>query len=127
MSDRRASVPAMASAHSSSSGTSGPTQDILHCLELQQFKEWLEALLGSKLDDFHEEVRALRSETGANGGTGLASTDAAINEVVSLFHNFKSLQREAWTRTTARWTPEASLTSSWSRILSSKATPKHGR
>ena len=28
---------------------------------------------------------ALRSEAGANGGTGAASTDAAINEVVSLF------------------------------------------
>jgi len=30
-------------------------------------------------------VWALRSEAGANGGTGAASTDAAINEVVSLF------------------------------------------
>jgi hypothetical protein len=37
-----------------------------------------------KLDDFREEVWALRSEAGANGGTGLASTVAAINEVVSL-------------------------------------------
>ena len=30
-------------------------------------------------------------------------------------HNCKSLQREAWT--TARWTLEASLTSSWSDIV----------
>ena len=43
-------------------------------------------LLESKLDDFREEAPALRSEAGANGGTGSASTDAAINEVVSLFH-----------------------------------------
>ena len=83
--DRRASLPAMASTRSSSSDTSGPTQYISRRLELQQYEERLEALLESKLDDFREEVRALRSEAGANGGTGSASTDAAINEVVSLF------------------------------------------
>ena len=87
----------MASARPSSSGTSGPTQDVLHRLELQQLEGWLEGLLGSKLDDLREEVRMLRSEAGANGGAGSASTGAAINEAVSLFRNFKSLQREAWT------------------------------
>jgi hypothetical protein len=76
----------MASVRSSSSDTLGPIHDISHRLELQQYEEGLEALLESELDDFHEEVRALRSEDGANGGTGSASTDAAINKVVSLFH-----------------------------------------
>jgi hypothetical protein len=83
--ERRASLPAMASVRSSSSDTSGTTQDILRRLELQQYEERLEALLESKLDYFREEVWALRSEAGANGGTGSASTDAGINEVVSLF------------------------------------------
>ena len=42
-------------------------------------------LLESKLNDFREKVRALQSEAGTNGGTGFASTDAAINKVVSPF------------------------------------------
>jgi hypothetical protein len=83
--DRRASLPAMASVHSSFSDTSGQPQDISRRLELQQYEERLEALLENKLNDFREEVRALRLEAGANGGAGSASTDAAINEVVSLF------------------------------------------
>lgn len=83
--DRRASLPAMASVHSSFSDTSGQPQDISRRLELQQYEERLEALLENKLNDFREEVRALRLEAGASGGAGSASTDAAINEVVSLF------------------------------------------
>jgi hypothetical protein len=83
--DRRASLPAMASSRSSFSDTPDHPQDISRRLELQHYEERLEALLESKLDDFREEVRALRLEAGANGGTGSASTDAAINEVVSLF------------------------------------------
>jgi hypothetical protein len=82
--DHRTSLPAMSSVHSSSSDTSGPTQYISHCLELQQYEERLEVCLEIKLDDFREEVWALWSEAGANGGMGSASTDAAINEVVSL-------------------------------------------
>ena len=35
---------------------------------------------------FAREVRAPQLEDGANGGTGLGSMDAAINEVTSLFH-----------------------------------------
>ena len=84
--DRRASLPAMASSHSSFSDTSGHVQhDISRRLELQHYEERLEALLESKLDDFREEVRALRLEAGANGGAASASTEAAMNEVVSLF------------------------------------------
>ncbi|KAH9992519.1 hypothetical protein BJV74DRAFT_962454 [Russula compacta] len=84
--DRRASLPAMASSHSSFSDTSGHLQNnISRRLELQHYEERLEALLESKLDDFREEVRALRLEAGANGGTASASTEKAINEVVSLF------------------------------------------
>jgi hypothetical protein len=116
-SDCRATLPAMASVRSSSSDTSGPTQDISRRLKLQQYEERLEALLESKLDDFREEVWALRSEDGANGGTCSASTDAvtlaAIDEVMSLFRT--QLQRGAWT--TATWTLEASLTPSWSDIV----------
>ena len=56
MSDRRASLLAMASVRSMSSDTSGPTQDISRRLELQQYEERLEALLESKLDDFCKEV-----------------------------------------------------------------------
>ncbi|KAI9436935.1 hypothetical protein H4582DRAFT_366964 [Lactarius indigo] len=83
--DRRASLPVMSSARSSFSDTSVNPQDISRRLELQQYEERLEALLESKLDDFREEVRALRLEAGANGGIGSASTEAAINGVVSLF------------------------------------------
>ena len=82
--DRRASLPAMASAQSSFSDTSA-LPNISHRLELQQYEERLESLLESKLNAFREEVRALRLEAGANGGAGSASTEAAINEVVSLF------------------------------------------
>ena len=83
--DRRASLPAMASAHSSFSDSSVRPPNIAYRLELQQYEERLEALLESKLDAFRKEVRALRLEAGANGGAGSASTEAAINEVVSLF------------------------------------------
>jgi hypothetical protein len=83
--DRRASLPAMASARSSFSDSSVHPPNIAYRLELQQYEERLEALLESKLDAFRKEVRALRLEAGANGGTGSASTEAAINEVVSLF------------------------------------------
>ncbi|KAH9053318.1 hypothetical protein EDB87DRAFT_1652018 [Lactarius vividus] len=83
--DRRASLPLMSSARSSFSDTSDNPQDISRRLELQQYEERLEALLESKLDDFREEVRALRLEAGANGGVGSTSTEAAINGVVSLF------------------------------------------
>ncbi|KAI9451537.1 hypothetical protein F5148DRAFT_1290056 [Russula earlei] len=83
--DRRSSLPMMASARSSFSDTSVHLPNISHRLELQQYEERLEALLESKLDDFREEVRALRLEAGANGGAPSASTEAAINEVVSLF------------------------------------------
>lgn len=83
--DRRASLPAMTSTRSSFSDTSDHPQDTLPHIELQRYEERLEALLESKLDDFREEVRAMRLEAGANSGTGSASTDAAINEVVSLF------------------------------------------
>src|SRR6266702_383311 len=83
--DRRASLPVMSSARSSFSDTSLHPQDISRRLELQEYEERLEALLESKLDDFREEVRALRLETGTNGGIGSASTEAAINGVVSLF------------------------------------------
>ena len=61
VSDRRASVPAMASAHSMSSDTLGPTQDISRRLELQQYEERLEVHLEIKLDDFHEKVQVLWS------------------------------------------------------------------
>lgn len=83
--DRRASLPAMASARSSFSDSSVHPSNIAYRLELQQYEERLEALLESKLDAFRKEVRALRLEAGANGGAGSASTEAAINEVVSLF------------------------------------------
>ncbi|KAH8999723.1 hypothetical protein EDB92DRAFT_2080754 [Lactarius akahatsu] len=83
--DRRASLPMMSSARSSFSDTSDNPQDISRRLELQQYEERLEALLESKLDDFREEVRALRLEAGANGAAGSTSTEAAINGVVSLF------------------------------------------
>jgi hypothetical protein len=83
--DRRASLPAMASANSSFSDTSVQPPNISHRLELQQYEERLEALLESKLDAFRKEVRALRLEARANGGAASASTEAAINEVVSLF------------------------------------------
>lgn len=83
--DRRASLPAMASARSSFSDSSVHPPNIPYRLELQQYEERLEALLESKLDAFRKEVRALRLEAGANGGAGSASTEAAINEVVSLF------------------------------------------
>jgi hypothetical protein len=83
--DRRASLPAMASARSSFSDSSVHAPNIAYRLELQQYEERLEALLESKLDAFRKEVRALRLEAGANGGAGSASTEAAINEVVSLF------------------------------------------
>jgi hypothetical protein len=56
---RYASLPVMASAHFSFSGTSGPTQDISHRLELQQYEEQLEVLLETNLNDFREKVRAL--------------------------------------------------------------------
>ena len=80
--DRRASLPVMSSARSSFSDESLYPQDLSRRLELQQYEERLEALLESKLDDFREEVRALRLET---GGVGSTSTEAAINGVVSLF------------------------------------------
>ena len=80
--DRRASLPVMSSARSSFSDGSVYPQDVSRRLELQQYEERLEALLESKLDDFREEVRALRLET---GGVGSTSTEAAINGVVSLF------------------------------------------
>ncbi|KAI0285532.1 hypothetical protein BC826DRAFT_119175 [Russula brevipes] len=83
--DRRASLPTMSSAHSSFSDTSTHPQNVSRRLELQQYEERLEALLESKLDDFREEVRALRLEAGARSGAASASTEAAINEVVSLF------------------------------------------
>jgi predicted RecB family endonuclease len=79
--DRRASLPVMSNARSSFSDLSGYPQDLSRRLELQQYEERLEALLESKLDDFREEVRALRLET---GGVGSTSTEAAINGVVSL-------------------------------------------
>ncbi|KAF8257860.1 hypothetical protein EI94DRAFT_1692001 [Lactarius quietus] len=82
--DRRASLPVMSSTRSSFSDISVHPQDISRRLELQQYEERLEALLESKLDDFREEVRALRLETGTNGGVSSAS-EAAINGVVSLF------------------------------------------
>jgi hypothetical protein len=80
--DRRASLPVMSSARSSFSDSSVYPQDLSRRLELQQYEERLEALLESKLDDFREEVRVLRLET---GGMGSTSTEAAINGVVSLF------------------------------------------
>jgi len=83
--DRRTSLPAMTSTRSSFSDTSDHPQDTLPHLDLQRYEERLEALLESKLYNFREEVRAMRLEAGANGGAGSASTDAAINEVVSLF------------------------------------------
>ena len=83
--DRRASLPAMASAHSSFSDSPVHPPNVAYRLELQQYEERLEALLESKLDAFRKEVRALRLEAGANGGAGSASTEAAINELVSLF------------------------------------------
>jgi len=83
--DRRTSLPAMASARSSFSDSSVHQSNIAHRLELQHYEERLEALLESKLDAFRKEVRALRLEAGANGGAGSATTEAAINEVVSLF------------------------------------------
>ncbi len=62
-----------------------PTQDISCHLQLQQYGEWLEVLLESKLDDFCEEVQVLWLEAGANGSMGSASTDAAIKDIMSLF------------------------------------------
>ena len=70
VSDCRTFLPVMASAHSVSSDTLGPTQDISRRLELQQYKEWLEALLESKLDDFCKEVWVLWLEA-VNGDTVL--------------------------------------------------------
>jgi hypothetical protein len=74
--DRRASLPVMSSTRTSFSDISVNPHDISRRLEMQQYEERLEALLESKLDDFREEVRALR---------GGGSTEAAINGVVSLF------------------------------------------
>ena len=81
--DRRASLPVMSSTRTSFSDISVNPHDISRRLEMQQYEERLEALLESKLDDFREEVRALRLEAGNNNGG--ASTEAAINGVVSLF------------------------------------------
>jgi hypothetical protein len=78
--DRRASLPVMSSTRTSFSDISVNPHDISRRLEMQQYEERLEALLESKLDDFREEVRALRLDAGNNGGT-----EAAINGVVSLF------------------------------------------
>ena len=83
--DRRASLPAMSSTRTSFSDISVNPHDISRRLEMQQYEERLEALLESKLDDFREEVRALRLEAGNKGGVASASTEAAINGVVSLF------------------------------------------
>jgi len=76
----------MAGAHSVSSDTSHPTQDISHCLELQQYKECPEALLEHNLDDFYEEVWVLLwSEACANGAMDSPLTDAAIKDIMSMF------------------------------------------
>jgi hypothetical protein len=83
--NHHASLPMMASVCSLSSDMSGPIQDILRHLELQQYKEWLKALLESKLDYFCKEVWVLWLEDGANGGMGLALMNVAINKVMSLF------------------------------------------
>jgi hypothetical protein len=83
--DRRASLPVMESIRSSLSDTSIHPPDVPR-LDLQHYEERLEALLEGKLNDFREEVRALRLEaSAANGRAASASTEAAINEVVSLF------------------------------------------
>ena len=59
----RDSVFVKSGACSPFSDASVHSQDIPRRLELQQYEERLEALLESKLDDFREEVRALRAES----------------------------------------------------------------
>jgi hypothetical protein len=54
---------------------------------------------------------ALQSETGTNGGTGFASTDAAFNKVVSPFRTqFQESVVRGLDDSQVGWTPEASLT-----------------
>ena len=74
----------MRSTHPSFSNTSDHPQDTSHHLESQCYK-WLEVLVKSNLDNFLEEVHNMWLEGGTNGGAGSASTDAAIDEVMSLF------------------------------------------
>jgi hypothetical protein len=60
-----------------SSDMLGPTQNISHHLELQQYEEQLKVLFESKLDDFCKEVWVLWLEAGANGETGSMLTKRA--------------------------------------------------
>ncbi|KAF8259361.1 hypothetical protein EI94DRAFT_1813472 [Lactarius quietus] len=55
------------STRSSFSNASVHLQDIQRRLELLQYEERLEALLERKLEDFREEVRALRAESSSTG------------------------------------------------------------
>jgi hypothetical protein len=104
--DRRASLPVMSSARSSFSDASVNPHDISRRLELQQYEERLEALLESKLDDFREEVRALRLETGANGGR---RRRLSMGSCLCSVHSCRSPPRVVWT--IARWTLVGSSTS----------------
>ncbi|KAF8266165.1 hypothetical protein EI94DRAFT_1803498 [Lactarius quietus] len=71
---------------SSFSNASVHLQDIQRRLELLQYEERLEALLGRKLDDFREEVRALRAESSS---TGQALQDKA-SELLALHQDVLS-------------------------------------
>jgi len=61
--------------------------DISRRLNLRRYEGRLEALFEGTLlvDGFSREARSLRMEAGANGTVVSAFTEAAINEVVSLF------------------------------------------
>jgi hypothetical protein len=93
--DRRMILLTMRSTYPSFSNTLDHPQDTSRHLELQCYM-WLEVLVTSNSDDFLEEVHAMWPEGSTNGGAGSASTDAAINEVVSLFRTPSPASTPTW-------------------------------
>ncbi|KAA1475416.1 hypothetical protein DENSPDRAFT_783512 [Dentipellis sp. KUC8613] len=80
---RRSSLPALHSGSSSISGDSiGPT-NISRRLEMQQYEDRLEALLDEKIEAIAMELREQRQTS--EGHALSPSTEAMINEVVTLF------------------------------------------
>lgn len=78
---RRSSLPQLRSS-SSISGDSLPAVSISRRLEMQQFEDRLEALLDEKIESIRLEMQEQRL---TSDGTLNPSTEAMINEVVSLF------------------------------------------
>jgi len=82
-------------------------------------------LLESKLDDFCKEVHAMWLEASTNRGVGLASTDAAINKVMSLFHVQLQESAPCSLDDSQMMMLGVGSTSNLSRISSNKAMPRH--